>query len=188
MTMKRIDYAIQALKAISDGTLLTADDLRNIAFDGLEKIGAVEKASRDKLNETAAGLLMAGGAIFFSAEEIAKFLNEKGLKTVRNGEWTKSTATVLMQDVRPIIEQKMAEWLKLQGVLASAVPEPIKPAAEPEAADIDEDADVLEEAPVVAAAPAPATAASVVSDVLSGASDGDDELTELLQDLDQAAA
>lgn len=193
--MKKTDYAIEALRTIADGVDLSADDLRRIAADGIVKIDGLEKRRQDKLVDDVANFLISTGNVFLPAEEIANLLNATELKPMRSKTWSKSTATAIMQDVRPAVSRKLMD-------LARGVTPSVAPAVIDELEDDGDEDDVTEtveqadatvaavkaivaEQPKTITAPLTATVAAPTNKVTD---DLDDELSELITELGELSA
>jgi hypothetical protein len=87
------------------------------------------EAERRELAMKVRDFMIAKGIIFASAAELADELNKVGITTARGKEWSKSTATRLLTDVRVLVANAFAPKMAEPAILekAEAVPKPADP-------------------------------------------------------------
>lgn len=84
----------------------------NVAQMALDLFVTDHEADRLAKNLEIKNMMLDKGLLFASAQELSDALNAAGLKTTRGKEWSKSTATRVLADVRPMIQ---ADLVKTSG-------------------------------------------------------------------------
>lgn len=159
-----------ALEKIRDMNPITLKACE-IAGDALEQFIVDREADRLAKTNEIKDFMLSKGLVFASAQELSDALNEGKIVTTRGKTWTKSTATRVLAEVRPMIEADLrAKTGAVDGV--SNVKAPVeaviapKPVAQP----------VIEEVKQAVYVEPVSVAASVAQSEL-------DELDNLLEDL-----
>jgi Trp operon repressor len=126
MKPTKIQAYEQALEKIADGNESAAAVL---ARDTLDMFVTDHEADRLAKNTEIKNLMMNKGLLFASAQELCDALNAAGLTTTRGKEWTKSTATRVLTEVRPMIQADLMKTTDIVGEVKIAatpvVEEPI---------------------------------------------------------------
>lgn len=113
-----------ALVRISNMIQIGNEGAVEVAQTALDQFIVDHEADRIAKTNEVKDFMLANGLIFASAQELSDALNAKKLTTTRGKAWTKSTATRVLADVRPLIEGALRGSVISEAEVAAPVAEP----------------------------------------------------------------
>lgn len=162
-----------ALQRISNMIQLGSEGAVDIAQTALDQFIVDHKADRIAKTNEIKNFMLAKGLVFASAQELSDALNEGKITTTRGKTWTKSTATRVLAEVRPLIEADLRAKTVGDDVVVNSKP-PVEAVIAPK--PVAKTAPVIEEVKQAVYVEPVSVAVSAVQSEL-------DELDNLLEDL-----